>query len=99
MLSARSVREALELLAGDDIVPDVVVTDIGMPGEDGYAFLRRLRAMDGPLSSVPAIAVTAYAGKAEESKALRAGFRLFRAKPLPPDAALAAIVEAIRQPV
>src|SRR5262249_27307722 len=42
-------------------VPDVLVSDIGMPGEDGYAFLRKVRAQRGDLAGVPAVALTAYA--------------------------------------
>ncbi|HXG56041.1 MAG TPA: response regulator, partial [Vicinamibacterales bacterium] len=73
-------------------VPDVVVSDIGMPGEDGHAFMRKLRARaNGPGARVPAIALTAYATGDDCARAVAAGFDRHVAKPVAP----AEIVEAV----
>jgi CheY-like chemotaxis protein/anti-sigma regulatory factor (Ser/Thr protein kinase) len=65
--------------------PDVLVSDIGMPGEDGHSFLRRLRALDVEEGGrVPAIALTAYATPADAAKARAAGFDRHVAKPVIP---------------
>lgn len=73
-------------------LPDVLVSDIGMPGEDGRAFLRRLRARDaGHGGRVPAIALTAYATKADAIKARAAGFDRHVSKPVAPAEILDAV--------
>ncbi|MDQ2870970.1 MAG: response regulator [Acidobacteriota bacterium] len=82
--AADSVRAALEIFAKTP--PDLLVSDIGMPGEDGYALLRAVRAM--PLESggaVPALAVTAYAREEDRLRALSCGFQGHVAKPIDPD--------------
>jgi signal transduction histidine kinase/ActR/RegA family two-component response regulator len=66
--------------------PNVIVSDIGMPLEDGYSLMRRVRAL--PPSgggSIPAVALTAYATKADVAKAMDAGFQEHVAKPVDPD--------------
>jgi len=88
--AARSVREALDLLRAWE--PDVIVSDIEMPEENGYAFIRRLRGGDVPHGDrIPAIAVTAYGGVNERIRVLSAGFDAYVAKPVEPDE-LAAII-------
>ncbi len=63
---------------------DVLVCDIGMPGEDGYALIRKVRArMDG--GATPAIALTAYAAESDRAQALAAGFQLHVPKPIDPE--------------
>jgi signal transduction histidine kinase/CheY-like chemotaxis protein/HAMP domain-containing protein len=87
---ARSVPEAIALLQAWE--PDVVVSDIEMPEENGYAFIRRLRGGEVPRGErIPAIAVTAYGGVNERIKIVSAGFDSYVAKPVEPDE-LAAIV-------
>ncbi len=87
---ARAVREALELLRSWE--PDVIVSDIEMPEENGYAFIRRLRSGEVPNGErIPAIAVTAYGGVSERIKIVSAGFDSYVAKPVEPDE-LAAII-------
>jgi CheY-like chemotaxis protein len=78
--------------------PAVVVVDIGLPGEDGYAFLRRVRAHPvSGIRGVPAIALTAYATAADRAAALGAGFQEHLAKPLDPARLLEAI-QSVWQP-
>jgi PAS domain S-box-containing protein len=66
--------------------PDVLVSDIGMPGEDGYELIRRVRALDPSRGGrVPAAAVSAYVGEDDRRRALDAGFQLHVAKPVDPE--------------
>lgn len=78
---AGDAEEALELLRADP--PDVLISDIGMPGEDGYSFIRRVRLL--PLEEgggTPAVALTAYARTEDRQKAILAGFQMHLAKPV-----------------
>ena len=88
-----SVDEAFARLG--HVLPDVIVSDIAMPHEDGYAFIRRLRQL-GPERGgrVPAIALTAYARQIDRKEILAAGFQACLTKPI--DAAeLAVEIERI----
>ena len=87
---ASSVREALRLLESER--PDLLLTDIGMPEQDGLDLIRIIRAMPAESGGrIPAIAVTAYASSAEKALALNAGFDRHVAKPYEP----AAVIEII----
>ncbi|MCU1347964.1 MAG: Two-component hybrid sensor and regulator [Acidobacteria bacterium] len=88
---AGSAAEALECLGRTTI--DVVISDIAMTGEDGYALLRRIRGGENGHRDVPVIAVTALA---ETSPLLRAGFDAFLQKPVEPHALAAAVAERLR---
>ncbi|HEX4454166.1 MAG TPA: ATP-binding protein [Kofleriaceae bacterium] len=88
--SASSAAEALASFDRDR--PDVIVSDIGMPGEDGYALIRKIRARgaaDG--GAVPAASLTAYASVEDRRRALMAGFNLHVAKPVDPEELLAVV--------
>jgi CheY-like chemotaxis protein len=62
--------------------PDVLLADIGMPDQDGYEFLRRVRQLPPDQGGlIPAAVVTAYAGEGDRRNALRSGFQAFIAKP------------------
>lgn len=79
--TASSAQEALAAMAA--AIPDLVVSDIGMPGEDGLALVRKLRLLDGEHGGrVPAVALTAYARGQDRASALRAGFNAHVAKPV-----------------
>ncbi len=84
--TATSAGEAL-VIAGE-WHPDVLVTDLEMPGEDGYALVRQLRAAGG----VPAVALTAYTAASDRVRVHAAGFHAHVAKPFDP-AQLASAVE------
>jgi hypothetical protein len=87
---AASVREALEVLKV--FVPDVLVSDIGMPGLDGYALIRQVRAMpEASLSEIPALALTAYASDSDRDRVLEAGFQMHLSKPVESDELVRAI--------
>jgi signal transduction histidine kinase/ActR/RegA family two-component response regulator len=65
--------------------PEVIVSDVGMPEEDGYSFIRRLRTSSGPLAKTPAVALTAYTRREDEARALALGFDHHLGKPVNPD--------------
>ncbi|HYE66373.1 MAG TPA: ATP-binding protein, partial [Pyrinomonadaceae bacterium] len=85
-----SAAEALSLF--EQARPDVLVSDIGMPGEDGYWLIRKVRALEsGRENRIPAVALTAYARAEDRMRALLAGFQLHVPKPVEP-VELAAVV-------
>jgi PAS domain S-box-containing protein len=93
--AASSGPEARSMAAAER--PDVVLADIGMPGEDGYEFIRRFRAEGGPaLASVPVLALTAYGRPEDRLRALAAGFQAHLTKPVVGDEVLAAVISASR---
>lgn len=87
--TAASMDEALSEFAR--FAPHVVLSDIGMPGHDGYELIARLRALPGG-STVPAVALTALARSEDRTRALRAGFQLHVPKPVD-SAELIAVVQ------
>ena len=90
VLSAESAAEALELLQTRR--PHVLLSDIGMPGGDGYELIRRVRELPEERGGrTPAAALTAYAGPADRALSLSNGYQLHVAKPVEP-AELAAVV-------
>jgi CheY-like chemotaxis protein len=81
--TAGSAAEALAAI--DRALPDVVLSDIGMPHQDGYDLLRRLRARPPEQGgAVPAVAVTAYTSAADRSATAAAGYQAHIAKPFEP---------------
>ena len=90
---ASSASEAIERILAAR--PDVLVCDIGMPGEDGYSLIRRLRVHEeSQTNALPAVALTAYARSEDRTKAIRAGFQNHLSKPVEP-AELLAIVGSL----
>ena len=88
--AVRSVREALESMERDP--PDVLVSDIGLPDEDGYALIRQIRRHEAAHGGfLPAVALTGYARVADRDRILAAGFQSHVTKPLDPIALTAAI--------
>jgi signal transduction histidine kinase len=88
--SAASAVAAFALLASAR--PDVLLSDIGMPGEDGYSLIRRIRALPASEGgSIPAASLTAYTTPEDRRRALHAGFNLHVAKPVEPAELLAVI--------
>ena len=98
---ARSASQALEAL--DDAtaagkMPDVIISDVGLPDEDGYRLMQKLSLRD-PLrgGDIPVIAVTAYGRPEDRARALAAGFRLHLTKPVTPDGLAAAILKVLNE--
>ena len=83
VISVTSTREALDCLGG--MTPDLLLADLGLPGEDGYTLLRRIRAMKtSETDALPAVAITAYARASDRERALAAGFLRYVVKPVDP---------------
>jgi len=88
--TASSAADGFALLQRERF--DVLLADIGMPGEDGYSLMQRVRAQCPPSSaSIPAAALTALARDEDRERALRAGFQLHLAKPIDASAVVAAV--------
>ncbi|MEK7331337.1 MAG: ATP-binding protein [Candidatus Eisenbacteria bacterium] len=87
---ASSAAEALGVLDGWE--PDVLVSDIAMPGEDGYALIRKVRKRDATRGgSIPAVALTAYTKIEDRVSILAAGFQMYLSKPADPTELVAVV--------
>ncbi len=97
--TAADAQEALAVLRTGD--PEVLLSDIGMPGTDGYALIRSVRALPAEKSGlIPAVALTAYARSEDRAQALRAGFDMHLTKPIEPSELLvvvATLIEGVRR--
>jgi len=94
VMAAACAEEALEQV--EQWHPDILVSDIGLPGDDGYVLIQKLRQRQGDYGrSMPALAVTAYARAEDRTRALSAGFQLHVAKPLEPADFVAAIARLV----
>jgi CheY-like chemotaxis protein len=78
-------------------LPDAIIADLGMPGEDGFSFIAGVRRLNSPTQWVPALALSAYADPASQKAALDAGFTAFLAKPAKPHDLLRAVDRLLRQ--
>jgi CheY-like chemotaxis protein len=79
VVTAASAREGLDSLVRWN--PHVLICDIGMPGEDGYSVIRKVRALEHS-AGLPAIALTAYVRVEDRMRALEAGYQMFLPKPV-----------------
>jgi PAS domain S-box-containing protein len=85
---------ALENLRHDSF--DLLLSDIGMPDVDGYALIHEVRALNSPMSRIPAIAVTAYARAEDRQRSLLAGYQMHISKPLETPELIAAIASLLK---
>lgn len=91
VITAGSVQEALEALS--HYKPHVLVSDIGMPQEDGYQFIRKVRELlPDQGGMIPAVALTAYARAEDRKRALLSGYQMHIAKPVEPSELVAVVV-------
>ncbi|HRX84252.1 MAG TPA: response regulator [Phycisphaerae bacterium] len=95
VFTANAVQPALAAI--DTFRPDVLVSDIRMPGRDGYDLIRAIRARDDAFAKLPAIALTAFARLEDRDRALQAGFRKHLTKPVD-EAELLDAVATLAQP-
>ena len=91
-----SVKEALEALK--QMQPDVLISDIGMPQEDGYGLISKVRTLEAQGLNIPAIAMTAYTSAEERMRAISAGFQAYLAKPVQPAELIAVVANLISIP-
>jgi CheY-like chemotaxis protein len=96
VVTAASAREALDLMASAH--PDVLVSDIGMPGDDGYELIRRVRMRGDRVSRLPAIALTAMSRLQDRTQALLAGYQIHLAKPVDARELLVTVATLARRP-
>ena len=87
--AAESAAEAMEILKNFE--PDILISDIGMPGEDGYSLIRKVRSLESNGKRISAVALTAYAREEDRMRALLAGFQVHVAKPVNPVELIAVI--------
>ncbi|KQW52261.1 MULTISPECIES: response regulator [unclassified Roseateles] len=88
-----SVDAALQSLATGSF--DLLISDIGMPGRDGYELIRELRQREGAGPAMPAIALTAFSRDADRASAIEAGFNVHLGKPLRPQRLLSEVLELV----
>jgi PAS domain S-box-containing protein len=95
VMTAASAPEAFDLV--ERLQPDILLSDVAMPGEDGLSLIRRVRLLPpGRGGLIPAAALSAYAGAADRRKALLAGFQHHVAKPVDPSQLLGIIAQLAR---
>jgi CheY-like chemotaxis protein len=83
VITAASAKAALASLGQQESRPDLIVSDIAMPGEDGYTLIRQVRAREPEEGGrIPAIALTAYSRTKDRVQALAAGFQMHMPKPV-----------------
>jgi len=75
--------------------PELLVSDIGMPNEDGYSLIRRVRELESDSARIPAVALTAYATDEDRLQALSAGVQIHVAKPIEPESFVTSIAEVL----
>lgn len=94
VITAAGVEDALTLIEREK--PDVLLSDIGMPGADGFELLRRVRELgDDRGGRLPAVALTAFARSEDRTRALRAGFLVHVSKPMEPAELVATIASVV----
>jgi PAS domain S-box-containing protein len=95
---AASAHQGIALF--EDWAPHIVISDIGMPGEDGYSLIRQVRDREGTTSGehVPAIALSAYARGEDRLRALIAGYQLHVSKPVDPTEFALVVAGLVRRP-
>lgn len=86
--TSRFAEEALETFKAWN--PELLISDIAMPGFDGYWLIQQVRDLPDDMGSIPAIALTAYASAEHQARILSAGFQMFVSKPVEPSALLRA---------
>jgi PAS domain S-box-containing protein len=92
--TAGRASDAIQILS--EWRPDVLLTDIAMPGEDGYALIRRVRALPSSLGAIPAVALTAFTDPQSVQEAFAAGFDAHLGKPLEPHVLADALSKVLR---
>lgn len=90
VVAVQNAEDAYALLSADGF--DVLVSDIAMPGHDGYWLIERVRALGSDVRAIPALAFSAHASAADRDDVVSAGYQLHVPKPVEPSA----LVNAVR---
>jgi CheY-like chemotaxis protein len=94
--AVKSANEAIQAIAQNR--PDVLVSDIAMPGEDGYGLIEKVRSLeDDEAQKIPAVAITAYAKEEDRKRALSSGFQIYLAKPVELSELISVVARAARR--
>jgi len=103
-LSRRHANVTAVSSAGEAILaitqkrPDVLVSDIAMPGEDGYGLIEKVRSLENrQAANIPAVAITAYAKEEDRKRALSSGFQIYLAKPVEMTELVSVVARAARR--
>ena len=92
---SESAADAMEAFA--EWEPDILVSDIGLPNEDGYSLIKKVRQLDSSRAQkIPAVALTAYATDEDRIRALDAGFQTHVAKPIEPELFVSSITSVLK---
>jgi CheY-like chemotaxis protein len=93
-----SAAEAIDCLGREGLLPDVLVSDLGMPNEDGFDLISKVRTLEPERGGrIPAIALTAYARPEDRARALAAGYEMHVPKPVEPGQLSDALGHLVRQ--
>ncbi|MEP0750825.1 ATP-binding protein [Trichocoleus sp. Lan] len=92
-IAAASAEEAIATIQQSK--PDLLISDIGMPNEDGYSLIRRVRALEAEKGQIPSVALTAYVRVDDQKAALSAGFQSHVAKPIDPTELIAVVASLV----
>ncbi len=97
--STNSAQEAINLLReSNGNLPDVLISDLAMPNEDGYSFIERIRKLTAENGGeIPALALSAFASNDNKNKAYSAGFQKYHTKPFEPDVIIQDILEIVKK--
>ena len=95
ILTAANARDALDMVKRER--PDALVSDIGMPTEDGYSLMRKIRELESGGGAIRALALTAFARPEDQSRALLAGFNGHLGKPIDAEQLIRAIAALLEQ--
>lgn len=93
VITVTSAGEALEAIT--QFKPNILISDIAMPGEDGYSLIQKVRNLALTVSQIPAIALTAHASEEAGALALDAGFSIRLVKPFDPDDLIAVVSQLV----
>jgi CheY-like chemotaxis protein len=77
--------------------PDVLISDIAMPEEDGYGLITKIRSLEAGVSAIPAVAITAYAKEEDRDRALASGFQIYLAKPVEVSELISVVARAAKR--
>ncbi len=97
--STHSAQEAINLLRElNGNLPDVIISDLAMPNEDGYSLIERIRKLTAETGGeIPALALSAFASNDNKNKAYSAGFQKYHTKPFEPDVIIQDILEIVKR--